>query len=45
LDGVNGKEKATERRFAARYEELMTEAAVKPDSLEGVGERLNEFGE
>ena len=32
-----------ERRFAVRYEELMAEAEVKPEALEGVLERLDEF--
>jgi len=32
-----------ERRFAVRYEELMAEAEVKPEVLEGVLERLKEF--
>jgi SRSO17 transposase len=32
-----------ERRFAVRYKELMAEAEVKPESLEGVLERLKEF--
>jgi SRSO17 transposase len=32
-----------ERRFAVRYEELMAEAEVKPEALEGVLERLEEF--
>jgi SRSO17 transposase len=32
-----------ERRFAVRYEELMAEAEVKPEDLEGVLERLKEF--
>ena len=32
-----------ERRFAVRYEELMAEAEVKPEALEGVLERLKEF--
>ena len=32
-----------ERRFALRYEELMAEAEVKPEALEGVLERLKEF--
>jgi SRSO17 transposase len=43
LNGVNGKEKAMDRRFAVRYEELMIEAEVKPEALEGVLERLREF--
>lgn len=34
-----------ERRFAVRYEELMAEAEVKPEALEGVLERLEEFVE
>jgi SRSO17 transposase len=42
-DGVNGKEKAMERRFAVRYEELLAEAEVRPEVLEGVLERLREF--
>ena len=32
-----------ERRFAVRYEELMTDAEVKPEALEGVLERLEVF--
>jgi SRSO17 transposase len=32
-----------ERRFAVRYEELMAEAEVKPEVLEGVLERLKGF--
>ena len=32
-----------ERRFAVRYEELMAEAEVKPEALEGLLERLKEF--
>jgi len=32
-----------DRRFAVRYEELMAEAEVKPEALEGVLERLREF--
>jgi SRSO17 transposase len=32
-----------ERRFAVRYEEMMAEAEVKPEALEGVLERLKEF--
>ena len=32
-----------ERRFAVRYEELMAEAEVKPEALEGVLNRLAEF--
>ncbi|MBU0479389.1 IS701 family transposase [bacterium] len=32
-----------ERRFAVRYEELMKEAEVKPETLEGVLGRLKEF--
>jgi len=32
-----------ERRFAVRYEELMAEAEVKPEALEGVLGRLKEF--
>ena len=32
-----------ERRFAVRYEQLMAEAEVKPEALEGVLERLDEF--
>jgi SRSO17 transposase len=32
-----------ERRFAVRFEELMAEAEVKPEALEGVLERLREF--
>jgi SRSO17 transposase len=32
-----------ERRFVVRYEELMADAEVKPEALEGVLERLNEF--
>jgi len=32
-----------ERRFAVRYEELMAEAEVKPEALEGVLQRLDEF--
>jgi len=32
-----------ERRFAVRYEEMMAEAEVKPEVLEGVLERLKEF--
>ena len=32
-----------ERRFAVRYEELMAEAEVKPELLEGVLERLTDF--
>jgi len=32
-----------ERRFAVRYEELMAEAEVKPEALEGVLERLDQF--
>jgi SRSO17 transposase len=43
LDEVNGKENAMERRFAVRYEELMADAEVKPETLDGVLERLKEF--
>lgn len=32
-----------ERRFAVRYEELMAEAEVKPEALEGVLRRLDQF--
>lgn len=32
-----------ERRFAVRYEQLMAEAEVKPESFEGVLKRLDEF--
>jgi SRSO17 transposase len=32
-----------ERRFKVRYEELMAEAEVKPEAVEGVRERLKEF--
>ncbi len=32
-----------ERRFAVRYEELMAEAEVRPEALEGVLVRLGEF--
>jgi SRSO17 transposase len=32
-----------DRRFAERYEELMADAEVKPEALEGVLERLKEF--
>lgn len=32
-----------ERRFALRYQELMAEAEVKPEALEGVLKRLKEF--
>lgn len=32
-----------ERRFAVRYEELMADAEVKPEALEGVLGRLREF--
>lgn len=32
-----------ERRFAVRYEELMEDAEVKPEALEGALGRLNEF--
>jgi SRSO17 transposase len=32
-----------DRRFSVRYEELMTEAEVKPEALAGVLNRLNEF--
>lgn len=32
-----------ERRFAVRYGEMMAEAEVKPEALEGVLERLREF--
>lgn len=32
-----------ERRFAVRYEELMAEAEVKPEALEGVLKRLDQF--
>ena len=32
-----------ERRFAVRYEELMAEAEVKPQALEGVLDRLKDF--
>jgi SRSO17 transposase len=32
-----------ERRFVVRYEELMADAEVKPETLEGVLERLMEF--
>ena len=34
-----------ERRFAVRYEELMADAEVKPEALEGVLERLKAFVE
>jgi SRSO17 transposase len=34
-----------ERRFAVRFEELMAEAEVTPEALEGVLERLREFVE
>jgi SRSO17 transposase len=40
---INGKEEAMERRYVVRYEELMTDAEVKPETLEGVLERLREF--
>jgi SRSO17 transposase len=32
-----------ERRFAVRYEELMAEAEVRPEDLEGVLGRLDDF--
>ncbi len=32
-----------ERRFAVRYEQLMAEAEVRPEALEGVLKRLDEF--
>ena len=32
-----------ERRFSVRYEELMADAEVKPETLEGVLQRLTEF--
>ena len=32
-----------DRRFAGRYEELMADAEVEPEALEGVLERLKEF--
>jgi SRSO17 transposase len=32
-----------ERRYAVRYEEMMAEAEVKPETFEGVLERLKEF--
>jgi SRSO17 transposase len=32
-----------ERRFAVRYDEMMAEAEVKPEAVEGVLERLKEF--
>jgi SRSO17 transposase len=32
-----------ERRYAVRYEEMMAEAEVKPEALEGVLERLKDF--
>ena len=32
-----------DRRFAVRYEELMADAEVKPEALEGVLKRLKEF--
>ena len=32
-----------DRRFAVRYEELMADAEVKPEALEGVLDRLKEF--
>lgn len=32
-----------ERRFAVRYEEMMADAEVKPETLEGVLRRLKEF--
>ena len=32
-----------ERRFSVRYDELMAEAEVKPEVLEGVLKRLDEF--
>jgi SRSO17 transposase len=34
-----------ERRFAVRYEEMMAEAEVKPEALEGVLGRLKEFAQ
>jgi SRSO17 transposase len=43
MDGNHGKEKAMERRFSVRYEELMAEAEVKPEALAGVLGRLKEF--
>jgi len=39
----NDKEQVMERRFAVRYEQLMAEAVVKPEALEGVLTRLDEF--
>src|SRR4030042_1782650 len=39
----NGKEQVMERRFAVRYDALMAEAEVKPEVLEGVLGRLDEF--
>jgi len=36
MDGTHGKEKAVERRFSVRYEELTAEAEVKPEALAGV---------
>jgi SRSO17 transposase len=42
-NGVNGKEEAMERRFAVRYQELMADAEVNPEALEGVMTRLEEF--
>ncbi len=32
-----------ERRFAVRYEQLMAEAEVRPEALEGVLKRLDQF--
>jgi SRSO17 transposase len=32
-----------EERFAVRYEEMMAEAEVKPEALEGILQRLNQF--
>ena len=32
-----------ERRYAMRYEEMMADAEVKPEALEGILERLGEF--
>jgi SRSO17 transposase len=37
------RSEAMERRFAVRYEEMMVEAEVKPEALEGILDRLRGF--
>jgi SRSO17 transposase len=41
--GFDGKEFVMDRRFTVRYQELMADAEVKPEALQGVQKRLKQF--